>query len=459
MSYADRNNLNYSFSLYRPQRKIREKQDFSKRVLDYGLYNTYPQLVKALYERSGVASICVEHFTNFIYGEGFINQDLARTQINSKGDTFDDLLRHVCKSFALYKGAAIHFNFNLLGEWSNAYCLPFEWCRLGTPDDNLYSDYIAFWDDWDNQSAINNRSQGDIEYFKRFDINTVLNEINETGLINYKGQILYYSHDSLTYPRCSFDSVLEDVETNSRIKNYKRNAVKNGFSASKLIEYPGKFESEDEKVEFLRQANGMSGDESAGQVKVAENPNGDEIPLKIHDLQPANVDKQHEVTERTVKENIVESYGIPSALIMGSKQVFSQDQTRDAYIVYNELTRSYREEISRLFCKFVPYFKEAIDASDGCMIQSKRIASDDVPTGADVIATEESETVQQNETLTNLTGRQLQNIQRIVRKYEKGELTEAQASIMLKDGFGFNDEQVKAWLNIFDEDGADTNSQ
>lgn len=51
-----------------------------------------------------------------------------------------------------------------------------------------------------------------------------------------------------------------------------------------------------------------------------------------------------------------------------------------------------------------------------------------------------------NENFRNLTGKQLQGIQRIVRKYNKGELTEAQASDMLKQGFGMTDSQIAIWL-------------
>ena len=51
-----------------------------------------------------------------------------------------------------------------------------------------------------------------------------------------------------------------------------------------------------------------------------------------------------------------------------------------------------------------------------------------------------------NDNLKNLTGRQLQGIQRIVRKYNKEELTFDQASQLLKSGFGFSEEEVNAWL-------------
>lgn len=53
-----------------------------------------------------------------------------------------------------------------------------------------------------------------------------------------------------------------------------------------------------------------------------------------------------------------------------------------------------------------------------------------------------------NSVLTNLTGRQHQQINRIVRQYTQGKLTKDQASHMLKSGFGFSDSDVAMYLGL-----------
>jgi hypothetical protein len=58
-----------------------------------------------------------------------------------------------------------------------------------------------------------------------------------------------------------------------------------------------------------------------------------------------------------------------------------------------------------------------------------------------------------NATLTNLTGRQMQGIQRVVRKFNKDELTYDQAATLLKSGFGFQDQDVDVWLVTKEEEG------
>ena len=53
-----------------------------------------------------------------------------------------------------------------------------------------------------------------------------------------------------------------------------------------------------------------------------------------------------------------------------------------------------------------------------------------------------------NQVLTNLTGRQHQAIARIVKQYGQGKLTQKQATLLLKNGYAFTDEDVNAYLGI-----------
>jgi len=64
---------------------------------------------------------------------------------------------------------------------------------------------------------------------------------------------------------------------------------------------------------------------------------------------------------------------------------------------------------------------------------------------------ESPSTSESNESLKNLSGRQIQGLQRIIRKYNKGELTKSQALIMLK-AFELTDDQAETFLTP-EEDG------
>jgi hypothetical protein len=53
-----------------------------------------------------------------------------------------------------------------------------------------------------------------------------------------------------------------------------------------------------------------------------------------------------------------------------------------------------------------------------------------------------------NENLKNLSGRQYQQLLRIVNQFQKGKINEAQAALMLMSAFGFSDTQAKTMLGI-----------
>jgi len=59
---------------------------------------------------------------------------------------------------------------------------------------------------------------------------------------------------------------------------------------------------------------------------------------------------------------------------------------------------------------------------------------------------------ERNDALANLTGRQLQGIQRIVRKFNKDELSYDQAAQLLIGGFSFTELQVDSWLVTKEEE-------
>ena len=68
-----------------------------------------------------------------------------------------------------------------------------------------------------------------------------------------------------------------------------------------------------------------------------------------------------------------------------------------------------------------------------------------------VTPTEIKQELPMNESLKNLSGRQYQNVMRIVRQFGNGKLTKQQASLMLKNGFGFTDSDVDTFLGIDDD--------
>ena len=73
-----------------------------------------------------------------------------------------------------------------------------------------------------------------------------------------------------------------------------------------------------------------------------------------------------------------------------------------------------------------------------------------IPEGSSVPVTDNTQALV-NEHLKGLKGREWQNLQRVVREYNKGKITRDQATQMLKNGYGLSEEDVQTWLGEFTE--------
>ena len=123
--------------------------------------------------------------------------------------------------------------------------------------------------------------------------------------------------------------------------------------------------------------------------------------------------------------------------------------------MFNAITKQGRDTIQREVNKIL---KAGSFGIDSIKLTSITLDVEGVGSGESESLEAEESKVADNTTLTNLTGRQLQGIQRIVRKYNKGEITEGQASQLLKQGYGFDDKAVDEWL-ISPEEEAEENAK
>ena len=117
---------------------------------------------------------------------------------------------------------------------------------------------------------------------------------------------------------------------------------------------------------------------------------------------------------------------------------FSTDALSDAYNMFNAITAPGRDRIQKEINKILKAGDFGIDS-----IELKPLSLDFA--GENSLEGDET-LVADNTTITNMTGRQMQNVTRIVRKFNKEELTFDQAAQLLKQGFGFDDEAIDLWL-------------
>jgi hypothetical protein len=176
-----------------------------------------------------------------------------------------------------------------------------------------------------------------------------------------------------------------------------------------------------------------------------------------------------------IQQEIFACHQVTSPSLFGIKtegQLGGSTEIRDAYKIFantyvNERQQAIEEVFNQLFnyvgingeYELIPVEPLSFEFSEGVMaanmtrdeIREKLgLASEVVvnPTLNPLTNPTEQPIAASNDSIKNLTGRQYQNVMRIVRQFTGGKLTKEQAALMLKNGFAFTDSDVNTFLGL-----------
>lgn len=337
---------------------IKRLRTFIDRTDDIQFYtrnNLYPQIVEAIRDRSYTIKSACGELGNFIAGEGFEDTSLADLVVNSKGKTMNDILKLIKPDAATYTYSFVaHLGVNRLGEYNNLSIWPLAYWRLGLPDDNGDVHDYKYNSNWEQDPYKEVHNWKKIFTYPKFnpDKDVILAQIEEYEAKgeDYPGQVLYFTpYGEDQYPLATFDSVLDQGQTQEEIGIFRLSSIQNGLNAGSVFSYPGKFEDDTKARQFKESLNEFKGGQGAGSIIVIE----DESGLKkaqdlVTPLTLLNADKIHEFISKDDKNAIVEAFAMPKGIlgILPESGMFNQQQLSDEYTYYNMKTRPGRQEIS-----------------------------------------------------------------------------------------------------------------
>jgi hypothetical protein len=416
-------------------------------VQRYDQDNLYPQRAKEVLNRSYTLKSVMSRVADFLNGEGFRDEVLAKMVLNDVGligQTGNDVLNQVVKDFASFKTIAVHIGYNLNFRISSITPVPFEYCRLGLPDQFGEVKEIKYSTNWERDSRKETK-EPKIETYSAFDPSpdVVKAQIELVGIENYKGQILYHTPDLYQYPLASFDPVIDHAQAQGELGMFKVSNVQNQFLATLAVMYSGEFESEEEKQAFKDLIANKSGARNAGtRIGLQDKTGTKKVTDMFANLSPTNIDKLYEFTEKSVMEAIMENEAMPKELlgVRPESGMFNQANMEQAYVYYNSITRNRRAEISRLFSLLLSYWETPIQ-TDAFILPQRYLD--------DTIANQSG--LQVNDNLKNMTGMQAVNFARILRKYGQKKYDRPTAETMLRSGFGLTEDEIKKLLDAVDQ--------
>lgn len=343
-------------------KRIDYKVNKTEHVLNFDFDNIYPQRVEDILNDSSTGTSCKRIRTKFIIGGGFKDADFYKLVVNRQGLTADKLLRKIAEDVSNFSySVALHFNYNSLGEFVEINFIPISNVRLCDPLDEEYKDKIAIYDDWGKVKR-KNISFKDIQFIDKFTTEPLeviaqaeaLNQYDKQGNLVvsgwelYKGQVLFLTPNENEYPLAFFDSVLEDMIVQGKMKRFKFSSISNNFLASHIL-VTGEKETTEDENNFIENLIEFQGSDDASKILwLQKESNEDTIELEKVDIQ--NFDGMYKFTEESSKDNIIQLYNIPTVLFMRvAGSLGGGNEIKEAYSYYNSVTSDERLFIEELF--------------------------------------------------------------------------------------------------------------
>ena len=424
-----------------------------RNYIEFGAKNDYSNYLISLYGESPKHGAIIKGKLNYIYGKGF---DDVPKPANTKGESWNQIMKRSILDDELHGGYYLQVIWNALGKIADVYHIEFQKVRVSK--DQTYF-YVK--DDW-SKSDFKEKPR---EY-PAFDPN------------NPKGaQILFvkqYNPKSDVYPLPSYFQGLNYIESDIQVSRHILGNAKKNFVATKLINFNNGLPQEEEQAEVEMDLKRKFANHDGDRVVIAFNPSK-ENAVDIVDLGDTNLTKEDFTNiNNLIQQEIFACHQVTSPTLFGIKtegQLGARNEIRDAYQIFqntyvNERQQEHEKTFSKLMnmagiageWQIVPVEPLSFEFSEAIM--SANMTRDEIreklglqpenalPASGVPQATPMAEA---NDAIKNLTGRQYQNVMRIVRQFGSGKINKQQASLMLKSGFGFSDNDVNTFLGI-DED-------
>ena len=432
------------------QPRFEEKK--GKNYVEFGAKNNYPNYLIELYGESPKHGAIVKGKVNYIFGKGF---EGVEQKANSQGETWNQIMKRSILDDELQGGYYLQIIYNALGKIKDVFHIEFQKVRVSK---DLQTFYVK--NDW-TASDFKEKAR---EY-------PAFNPNDPSG-----PQIFFvkqYNPKSDVYPLPSYFQGLNYIESDIQVSRHILGNAKHNFVATKLINFNNGLPQEEEQQEVEADLKRKFANHDGDRVVIAFNPSR-ENAVDIVDLGETSLTKEDFTNvNNLIMQEIFSCHQVTSPMLFGVKtegQLGGRSEIRDAYQIFqntyvNERQQEHEQTFTTLMnlagiegeFKIVPVEPLSFEFSEAVM--SANMTRDEIreKLGLQVAAVDANgapvttQPIQANATLTNLSGRQHQNVMRIVRQFGSGKINKAQAALMLKSGFGFTDADVDTFLGVDDD--------
>ncbi len=422
------------------------KEVKSKDWILYGEDNKFPQQLLYLYNKSSNHNAIINGKVIYIFGKGFEQGDV---KVNPMGETYNKVFKKFIHDIEIFGGGRLEVLW-LMGGKAELRHIPFHYLRRAKEKNGYW--YSKNWEKY---------TQPEFRpvFVPDFD------DKKKTG-----AQILAYNEyrpGVEEYPLPGYFGALNDIETDVEISKYNLSIIKNGMFASKMIVFNNGEPTKETKQKIERDfKNKFAGSENSGNFMLVFNTDPAKAPI-INDLSTTDLDKLFDQLNKTTQSEIFSAHLVTSPMLFGIKtegQLGGRSEIVEAYEIFKNTYINDKqqaiEEVDKMLAplvgvtssKIIPVepISEKLNAIDfkdmlpeawifeqlGIDPTKYQPAQPVIPGAAPV-----------NENLKNLTGRQFQQLTRVLNRFRKGKIQRQEAELLLRDSYGLNPEDISELLS------------
>jgi hypothetical protein len=454
------------------------------KYITYGAFNEYPYYLLDNYRRSSKHNAIVNGKVNYIVGGGWQPSDKMTVEQQaryakffdglSEHDDLNDITEKLVLDLEIFNGFAVCVHWNKMGTIAKMEHIPFEKIRVDK-EERMFQ--VA---EWYNDDMVQLFPKiGDVEKIPAFDPD---NRIGKQ-LFYYR----VYAAGVKSYPLPEYMGGLAWIEADVQVANFHNNNLRNNFWGGYLINFNNGIPTPEEQGDIERQIKRkFSGTDNAGRFVVTFNDDVSKAPT-LEPLTPSDMDKQFEILNKAIQQEIFISHRVVNPMLFGVKtegQLGGRQELVEAYELFkatyvNDRVRKVERMINYLGSfngvegmELIPVEPITERLSEQAMLtimtpEELREKAGLPPLEkqpADVVGPnpqpdEQPQTpmVMGNDNIKKLSGREYQNLMRIVRHYAQDKITLDMARTMLASGFGLNADEVNTLLGVQEQKFSEPN--
>jgi len=447
----------------------------SGKYITYGFANEYPYYLLDNYRRSSKHNAIVNGKVNYIMGGGWQAGDNLTVEQEarfikffdgmSSTEDLNDITEKLVLDLELFNGFAVAVTWSKLGTIAKMEHVPFEKIRVDK-EEKMFQ--VA---DWYNDNMMQLFPKvGDIEKIPAFDPENRLGK----QLFYYRVYAAGVKH----YPLPEYIGGNAWIEADVQVANFHNNNLRNNFWGGYLINFNNGIPTPEEQGDIERQIKRkFSGTDNAGRFVVTFNDDAAKAPT-LEPLTPSDMDKQFEILNKAIQQEIFISHRVTNPMLFGVKtegQLGGRNELVEAYELFkatyvNDRVRKVERMINYLGSfngvegmELIPVEPITERLSEQALLQimtqdelREKAGLQPLEKPADVVGPNPQpdeqpqavEALQSNDNIKKLSGREYQNLMRIVRQYMQEKITLEMARTMLSAGFGLSAQEIDTMLGV-----------